>query len=136
MDIASQKTQYLKKVILEQQTAWQDLIEQARSKIQLADWEGACVMYRQAFDIAEKLMCKESCGKSCAVTRYLNTAEEFAFVMKQSNFDCALALFVSQIEDSITELETELPSADLTKRLARLLSSPQQDLAMLYSDPR
>jgi len=108
-----------------QQSAWQSLIAQARHKINEADWEGACVLYRKAFTIAETMMCKQGCSKQCAVNRYLKTAEEFAFVMKKSNFDCALALFVGQIEDNIAQQEINLSSAELNHRLNELAFSPK-----------
>jgi len=108
-----------------QQSAWQSLIAQARCKINEADWEGACVLYKQAFTIAETMMCKQSCSKQCAVNRYLKTAEEFAFVMKKSNFDCALALFVGQIEDNIAQQEINLSSTELNNRLNELAFAPK-----------
>ncbi|MEI6897396.1 MAG: hypothetical protein V5786_07930 [Psychromonas sp.] len=118
MDIVNQNSTRLNQVTQDQQTAWQCLVEQARSKIYNADWDGACVFYKQAFVIAEKLMCEQNCAKKCAVNRYLNTAEEFAFVMKKNNFDCALALFFSQIKENLAKQEIKFSHAELTHRLS------------------
>jgi len=125
IDMANSQSIQLKQVDQIQQNRWQLLIAQARGKINEADWEGACVLYKQAFTIAESMMCKQNCSKNCAVNRYLKTAEEFAFVMKKSNFDCALALFVGQIEDNIAQQEVNFSSAELSHRLNELAFSPK-----------
>lgn len=132
MDIVNQSPTPLGTVISDQQAAWQTLVDQARQKINEADWEGACVIYKQAFVIAETMMCKQECSKSCAVNRYLNTAEEFAFVMKKSNFDCALAVFAAQIKDNLEQQETQLSHAELAQRLNSLASTAKQ--ALLYTE--
>lgn len=125
MELVNSQSMQLKLAEQAQQSTWQSLITQARDKINEADWEGACVLYKQAFTIAENMMCKQNCSKNCAVNRYLKTAEEFAFVMKKSNFDCALALFVGQIEDNIAQQEINLSSAELNHRLNELAFSPK-----------
>ena len=130
----TQKSTILKDAINTQQSAWQQLVEHARSRIDAGDWEGACVFYKQAFVIAEDLLCKHNCGQCCALNRYLDTAEEFAFVLKKNNFDCALALFASQITNNIEEQAISLSDTELTQRLSSLTTSPKQVLAMSYND--
>lgn len=113
MDIMSPKLTRFKQVTQDQQATWQSLIEQARNKTNNADWEGACIFYKQAFVIAENLMCEQRCVKNCTLNRYLNTAQEFAFVMKQNNFDCALAMFIAQIKENIALQDIKLSSHEL-----------------------
>lgn len=131
MKIVSQSS-----AVFEQQSTWYYLIEQAREKINYCDWDGACIFYKKAFFIAEKLLRKQkSCSQPCPLKRYLSTAEEFAFVMKKNNFDCALAMFISQIKDNVSQQETQLPVTTLTGKLTTIASTPQQELERFYKVP-
>lgn len=138
MSLVKQKTVEFKQALHHQHSdilMWQDLIEQAREKIKLADWDGACIVYKEAFVIAETLLCNQchqERSELCAVSCYLNTAEEFAFVMRKNNFDCAVDVFVSQIKENIAEKESKLSAANLTLRLMAVAYSPEQELDQLY----
>ncbi len=128
-----------KKVSFKQQPSdtlmWKNLIEQAREKIKHSDWDAACIAYKEAFFIAEKLLCNQcqkNCTEHCAVSCYLNTAEEFAFAMRKNNFDCALEMFIYQIKENIALKEPLRSVTELTRRLMAVASSPQPQLDQLY----
>ena len=138
MDLVNQNTVTFNQALQHQQSYtqfWQYLIEQAREKIKHSDWDGACIAYKEAFAITEKLLCNQcnqNCSEPCDISRYLNTAEEFAFAMRKNNFDCALEVFISQIKEKIADKESKLAITDLTRRLMALASSPKQELDQLY----
>lgn len=136
MDMSKQKTGLLQQVVSDQQATWQALVDQARVKLNESDWERACVLYKQAFEIAETMMCKQGCTKRCTVNRYLNTAEEFAFVMKKNNFDCALAQLAAQIKDNMAALDSSVSHAELTSRLSDFSCSMKQEQLLPRQLPR
>lgn len=117
MDIYNPNPQPYQTQTSDKQVLWQSLIDQAREKINNADWEAASVIYKEAFELAEQMMCKQSCNQHCSMSQYLNTAAEFAFVMKQNDFDCALAMFIGQIQNSIAEHNPALCGDELVEHL-------------------
>lgn len=108
---------------------WLSWLQSGRDLARSGHWEGACIIYKRAFAIAEKLLCQQGCAatgcQQCALKRYLATAEEFAYVIRKNDFDCALDALLGWIEN---QLETQTDSAQVQELMAGLsrLQQPQE----------
>ncbi len=110
---------------------WLAWLESGRDLAKAGHWEGACIVYKRAFSIAEQLLCNGSCDsrqcRQCAVKRYLNTVEEFALAMQQNQFDCALEALLDWVKQQLKDNGLEHEYSQLHRSL---LSTQEHDFLL------
>lgn len=105
---------------------WSKLINLARHQAAHGQWHKCINSYGNAFDAAEIIF--ESDVPSTAVNRYIRTACEFAYAIRQCNYPCDLSLFAALIK---RKLEKNLYPASilfLIRPLKDIISAPMDEV--------
>lgn len=132
MTLFAGRTDRAKPYAKEQQ--WLSWIENGRLLAQQGQWEGAAILYKQALSLAETMLC-DYCPKSHhyqhSLECYLNTATEFAYIMKKNQYHNAVEMFMELLEVQLTQATLESEKSSLLAALSTLLhihQTPQEQL--------
>lgn len=117
-----------------QEQIWRFLMEKARTKAQQQHWDGACIAYKQAFELVSKQICQQ-CNTGClssTLCQYIDTAEEFTFAMRKNNYFCAIEALIASIKNNVEAHTSKQDSIRLTAALVTMAKAPQDKLEPLY----
>ncbi len=83
------------------ESVWKRLITEAQQQVCQYEWKKALIIYGNAFEISDILL-KET-NDNHAIKRYLRTAIEFAYVLRQCSYSADVSTLVAFATDTLTE---------------------------------
>ncbi len=95
---------------------WNRSLALARQKVLHAQWGEASVIYGNAFEAAEILLGADVCNKR-ALTRYLQTAEEFAYALRKNTCINEVGLLITSVRNRLAPV---LPPEQVESRMRAL----------------
>jgi hypothetical protein len=112
---------------------WTRLINEAQNRVGLYEWNKAVIIYGNAFEISDILL-KES-NDNNAIKRYLRSAIEFAYVLRQCSYTSDVAILYSFVRETLTQhlypAETKLILQPLKKIAFSTLHEPKNWIDIL-----
>lgn len=103
---------------------WNNYMAEGQEKVIQSDWEAAAVCYKKAYELAERSVCSNCQNSECyktSINRYLVSADEYAAVMHQNQYHCALLALM----ESVTNQMAAAPNEQL-KEFDQLLGKIEQ----------
>ena len=90
---------------------WQLLMEKGNKMAQQQQWEAAAIFYKEAFELAENLLCNNCsvchCDRSLLNT-YLSSALELGKAIRKNEYECALIALIEDLEIKRTEVRCDM----------------------------
>jgi len=83
------------------ESVWKRLIIEAQGQVCQYEWKKALIIYGNAFEISDILLKKTN--ENHAIKRYLRTAIEFAYVLRQCTYNADVSALVTYVTDTLTE---------------------------------
>lgn len=114
---------------------WQQWFDVGRSLVKANSWEGACLSYRRALDAAEQILCQRCQAERCQggdLKRYLNTAEEYAFVLRKNDFAIATEAFIAYVQNRLVDQLAPSDLKPVIKLLSKLCNASEEELEKFY----